>query len=95
MSHGGKGSSPRPYSVSQKTFDSNYTEIFGKTKTDKNCNNCYNCLKDKLTESGFPVTSSRMILCPFCGNKRCPKATDHKLACTQSNDPGQPGSRYQ
>lgn len=30
-----------------------------------------------------------------CGNKRCPKATDHRLACTNSNEPGQPGSDYQ
>ena len=24
----------------------------------------------------------RMILCPECGNKRCPKATNHELQCT-------------
>ena len=35
-----------------------------------------------------------MIVCPICGNKRCPHATDHKLACTGSNEPGQPGSWY-
>jgi hypothetical protein len=34
------------------------------------------------------------IVCTLCGNKRCPKATDHELACTNSNEPGQPGSRY-
>lgn len=37
---------------------------------------------------------SRMILCPLCGNKRCPRATDHENACTNSNAPGQPGSSY-
>ena len=36
----------------------------------------------------------RMILCPECGNKRCPKATHHELPCTNSNEPGQPGSIY-
>jgi hypothetical protein len=36
----------------------------------------------------------RMFLCPECGNKRCPRATDHREACTDSNDPGQAGSRY-
>lgn len=36
----------------------------------------------------------RMILCPTCGNKRCPKATDHDLDCTGSNEPNQPGSIY-
>ncbi|WP_175472476.1 MULTISPECIES: hypothetical protein [unclassified Duganella] len=37
----------------------------------------------------------RMVLCPTCGNKRCPRATDHRRACTGSNEPGQPGSAYQ
>lgn len=56
---------------------------------------CYNCLKDvRDPESGWPVTMSRMILCPVCGNKRCPMATDHSYTCTGSNNPGQPGSRY-
>lgn len=40
--HGGKGSSPRPYSVDRATFDNNWDAIFGKknkidnTGTDKN-----------------------------------------------------------
>ncbi|WP_420213465.1 hypothetical protein ACN8ZM_40340 (plasmid) [Burkholderia aenigmatica] len=38
------------------------------------------------------LTDMRMVLCPTCGNKRCPHATDHRNACTDSNDPGQPGS---
>lgn len=33
----------------------------------------------------------RMVLCPECGNKRCPHATDHRYACTGSNDIGQVG----
>jgi hypothetical protein len=37
---------------------------------------------------------SRMMLCSACGNKRCPHANDHDNACTGSNEPGQPGSRY-
>jgi hypothetical protein len=36
----------------------------------------------------------RMLLCPTCGNKRCPRASDHALACTGSNEPGQAGSIY-
>ncbi len=32
MSDGGKGSRPRPYSVDQKTFDSNWDAIFSKKK---------------------------------------------------------------
>ena len=80
----GKGSTPRPFSVSQETFGNNYDAIFGKKKVASTCNNCYTCTKD----------NSRMIVCELCGNKRCPHATDHNLACTNSNDPGQPGSRY-
>jgi hypothetical protein len=33
MSDGGKGSSPRPYSVSQKIFSENWDRIFKKSKT--------------------------------------------------------------
>ena len=32
MSTGGKGSKPRPFSVDQKTFDSNFDRIFGQKK---------------------------------------------------------------
>lgn len=35
-----------------------------------------------------------MILCESCGNKRCPRATYHRHACTGSNEPGQPLSVY-
>ena len=35
-----------------------------------------------------------MIVCETCGNKRCPHGTNHVHACTNSNEPGQPGSRY-
>jgi hypothetical protein len=42
----------------------------------------------------LPYVVSYMIVCPDCGNKRCPHATDHSQACTNSNEPGQPGSRY-
>ncbi len=37
----------------------------------------------------------RMVVCEHCGNKRCPHASWHGLACTGSNEPNQPGSRYQ
>jgi hypothetical protein len=57
------------------------------------CGQCYRCLADK-DEGGWPVVATRMILCPVCGNKRCPKATFHGNQCTDSNEPGQIGSRY-
>ena len=36
-----------------------------------------------------------MVLCPTCGNKRCPHAHDHRNACTHSNAVGQPGSSWE
>ena len=35
------------------------------------------------------------VLCPTCENKRCPHASNHELACTGSNEPGQKGSVYE
>lgn len=57
------------------------------------CGNCHNCVT--VGEPiGLPLTALRMIVCPECGNKRCPKATNHINECTNSNEPGQPGSVY-
>ena len=42
----------------------------------------------------FRLDYTRMILCEHCGNKRCPHASDHHLACTGSNSSGQAGSAY-
>lgn len=59
---------------------------------------CRKCLADKKVDIGFgliPVTMTRMIVCMKCGNKRCPHATNHELACTGSNEPGQKGSHYE
>ena len=57
---------------------------------------CYNCLSQQIDPHTFlPVTMSKFIVCPNCGNKRCPKATDHNLECTNSNETGQSGSRYE
>lgn len=61
---------------------------------------CYRCLEDRAAQ-GFtgqtPWSAAMrwtMIVCPTCGNKRCPHASDHRLACTGSNEPGQAGSIY-
>lgn len=51
---------------------------------------CWDCLsKDKSIK-----WVTWMVLCPKCGNKRCPHATNHQHECTQSNEPGQQGSIY-
>lgn len=56
-------------------------ELFGEIKD----YDCVQCCKD----AGDIQRS--MILCPKCGNKRCPKAQNHRNACTRSNEPGQVG----
>jgi len=55
---------------------------------------CRDCNTWRKDASGLPYNATRMIVCPDCGNKRCPKATLHALACTNSNAPGQPGSYF-
>lgn len=40
------------------------------------------------------MTDMRFVVCPDCGNKRCPRANDHRNACTGSNELGQEGSAY-
>lgn len=41
------------------------------------------------------VADMRFIVCPDCGNKRCPKAKSHLNTCTNSNAPGQKGSSWE
>lgn len=78
------------------------TEVWtmgGVIDSNDNCE-CHRCIKENgLTVDiapgwAVPLSTTKMILCPVCGNKRCPKASDHRLACTGSNAPGQDGSVY-
>lgn len=53
---------------------------------------CVRCVTDRKEMLGsLPLTACRMIVCPICGNKRCPKASDHRFKCTNSNASGQVG----
>lgn len=78
------------------------------SSVDQDCS-CRKCIREKdevakkdyetnPTQGGLgifmPAEMSRMILCSICGNKRCPHASSHLLTCTNSNEPGQPGSDY-
>lgn len=53
-------------------------------------------IRDCWCHTCRPVTMGdmRFVVCPDCGNKRCPHANDHNNACTGSNEPGQAGSAY-
>lgn len=64
-------------------------------ETHDNCANCHRCLEGARNEKGLPATLTRFIMCPKCDNKRCPKASDHRLDCNGSNEPGQEGSVYE
>jgi len=63
---------------------------------------CHACIEEFGLKAGpgeflssLPLSAVKMILCPVCGNKRCPKANNHNNVCTGSNEPGQDGSIYQ
>ena len=96
MSDGGKGSRSRPFSVTSEVFSRNWDTIFNTNRILKRtkCYNCHVCLEGEVNEFNIPILATRMVLCSICGNKRCPRATDHELECTGSNQPGQPGSNY-
>lgn len=59
------------------------------------CNHCWAC--DAALASPWEAPGSSfpfMPSCPTCGNKRCPRATDHRNECSGSNEAGQEGSRF-
>lgn len=56
---------------------------------------CWTCVMERAPDPLPPFYPNRMIVCETCGNKRCPRAKDHRHACTNSNEPGQPGSSYE
>lgn len=63
------------------------------------CRVCVNNYANALEAQGrgleaLTARTGSFIMCPDCGNKRCPKATFHGHECTKSNAPGQQGSLY-
>ncbi len=54
---------------------------------------CYACTEALVAADGANPLDHRLqryFLCPTCGNKRCPRSTDHVLACSGTNDPDHP-----
>lgn len=58
------------------------------------CITCEAELADKYESLTGDWYARGFIVCPDCGNKRCPKTTHHDNDCNGSNEPGQPGSVY-
>lgn len=55
---------------------------------------CIKCTeaRPKDPDDPFGFRGYFRFACEICGNKRCPHHTNHELACTNSNEPGQKGS---
>jgi len=51
-------------------------------------------LATELMASGQLLKLGFRYACEICGNKRCPHHSNHELACTGSNEPGQSGSVF-
>ena len=46
---------------------------------------CYHCASARTEPiSGLPEVMTRMIVCPICGDKRCPRAAHHGNECSES-----------
>ena len=67
-----------------------------KSQTVCGCMTCDEKRRDTLAEQGdwLGAIGRPFIVCPDCGNKRCPKATYHDNDCSGSNASGQEGSVY-
>ena len=58
MSDGGKGSKPRPFSVSQEEFDNRFEAIFGKKKKEDNTGVAKNDYQDILSTEDCLINES-------------------------------------
>ncbi len=50
------------------------------------CRTCLDGIEPAPGQSHFPTRWTQMVVCALCGNKRCPKAENHRYLCTGSND---------
>lgn len=57
---------------------------------------CMTCSQERAAPLTFVEAMKQPFryACEVCGNKRCPHHSDHRLACTGSNETGQPGSLF-
>lgn len=69
-------------------------QIFYRRLAECGCHACTKARCEADPVEGIDYRMARYFLCETCGHKRCPHGTDHRLDCTNSNEPGQKGSRY-
>lgn len=74
--------------ITVKEFFEVLENAFETVKKETNSCGCLKCFPNEFPNIRFNV-------CPICGNKRCPHASDHNYECTNSNEPGQIGSVYE
>ena len=78
--------SPTPAKSGERRSDGWGTLPFpADTKALQSQCNCRRCIDERGERPTW------FIVCPKCGNKRCPKASDHRFRCTGSNALGQTG----
>lgn len=66
MGDGGKGSRPRPFSVSQQEFDNRWDSIFGKKKAVFECGDCG--WRGEVDDA-LPNENLDGHTCPSCGSE--------------------------
>lgn len=69
-------------------------DFFTSTCCRKHWQEKHNLYSQAVGDTLFNPIGMPFIVCSICGNKRCPKATDCDLNCTNSNESGQEGSIY-
>jgi hypothetical protein len=85
------------YATPRARCEAIWTAIQATNIPAQNCG-CIRCLdaRPPMSPHQFgPNSRQRMVVCPVCGNKRCPRANWHGNECTGSNEPGQPGSAFE
>lgn len=71
-------------SSEKNMFETKKSILF--TEKDYEQYDCEQCRSDAKARRTY------MILCPDCGNKRCPQAENHRFQCTKSNATDQVGT---
>ena len=78
----------------EKTKESLKNDFYGPSCCRKHWEEKHKMYSQNFGEALINPIGMPFMVCNICGNKRCPKATDCELNCTNSNEAGQEGSIY-